>query len=262
MTTQNPETISSELIDKLNEARNKASVSEFELRLFRAEAEKLLKISPAEGYTAYGAIASIICDVGGIHDNYEKAINLHKYNADIMMSYSVALSTVYLFEEAAEKALLALEYDPLDVDCLDMAIRKSFFSGQFKKAIELVGECNKRKIECQGIKRDDIFDTHAFALQHEIDESLILSILETAGKVIRSHGKHASDNYMMLYPVNDEESSWLHYSMLIPASIDEIVDISMDFADALADERFPPEQTSKFIVSIEADERGMLDEVS
>lgn len=115
---------------------------EFELKRLEREAEGLLKINAAAGYTVLGAVASLRGDVEEVHARHRHALQLSGESPRTLHNYAASLVTLGDVTGALEVAHRAYARAPADADMFAGVVSTSILTGHFREAFDLVGAWN------------------------------------------------------------------------------------------------------------------------
>jgi len=103
MPTSQSQTLTSELLQRLSKFDFGDVPSEFEVKLFFREAEKLKKVDLSEGWMVAGIIDTLVYNYEGAKKAFEKSLSNGPSDMDIVVSnYTLALQRLGRFEEAME----------------------------------------------------------------------------------------------------------------------------------------------------------------
>lgn len=131
-----------ELLASLAAMAEEIEPGELELKRLEREAERLLKIDAAAGYTVLGAVASLRGDVGEVHARHRLALQLSGESPRTLHNYAASLVTLGDVTGALEVAHRAYARAPADADMLASVVSASILTGHFREAFDLVGTWN------------------------------------------------------------------------------------------------------------------------
>lgn len=113
MTAPNPQL--DDLIERIKDRLAKGPLTEFDLRRFEADAEKLKKASPEFAFSALGILACIRGDENTCRAHHDNSIRLSPLSSLMHHNFAVSLFRMAKFPEAAGYARKAISLDGLDI---------------------------------------------------------------------------------------------------------------------------------------------------
>jgi tetratricopeptide (TPR) repeat protein len=93
------QTVGNKLIDKLNEAVFDNIPNDIVIAGLRKEANALLKVEPAEGYTVLGAIECVCGNTQAMIENHERARRIAPSDGFVLSNYASTLAISWMLEE-------------------------------------------------------------------------------------------------------------------------------------------------------------------
>lgn len=138
MTASHPQTIGSRLFDQVEDLLNDTQPpSEFSLRRLDAEADKLVKVSPAEGLTAKAGLAALRWDIPEVQ---RLVANCVRVDASVitLTNSALTLKAVHLLDEGCPLMAKALQRAPKDADVVTEYVDYFMAAGRFLEAAEVM----------------------------------------------------------------------------------------------------------------------------
>lgn len=178
-------TVGNKVVEEINQilAALRSYLPEGDLRVVRllSEADKLIKIDPAEGHSMKGSVYSLT-------GNVERAI-YHSNNAIKLKSHPV-----YLLNMCAVLTNLGKFTEAQDLYRKFARPREGFFAqtiglgiscGAFQLLHEFMAEAQNLKLELLGEKTEVIEHSARVLSEHNISDTLFASFLDVAGGIMR-----------------------------------------------------------------------------
>lgn len=230
MPTPLPKLLTNELIHRLSQFRFGDVPSEFEIKLFLREAEKLKQADPAQGWMVSGIIDSLLYNYKDTKKAFEKALRNGPSEFDVVVSnYALALRRLGRLEEAIE---LLDKYASEDSSLLlNNAFSLSLNAGLFNKA-KIYSEKLKKLSINEDLNTEYLNDLTVACNELNISESdcsevhlLVLNII---------YGKKISAVEFVVRR-NHENYNSLILLFYIDASVNTLADIGLEIIDKLVE---------------------------
>jgi tetratricopeptide (TPR) repeat protein len=213
------------------------------------EARQLIDngIDPAGGYALLAALAVFRRDVQQVRDNYQQAIKIASHNPYIFTNYCHSLVNLGYISEAFDIAVIASDQFPNNSEVISKSIGFFILAGRYQLAAGLIEKFHQLSPN-QQIPEEEIV---IFAKKFNLNEANIQKYLSIAMAVfhrLQNRAKIILKTECEIF--SDAESEWINLSIWIASiSVEDLVEMTFELCDALAEEHFPIETTSRFLVS-------------
>lgn len=130
-----PATKAGSLLEELD-AQRKEGISDFSLRRYRREAQRLIAVDAVGAHSLLGAVASLRGDTEAVRRHYRIALEQSGSAADVWHNYSISLSHVGEMDEAFHAASNASELAPDMASFFENLVEAAMDSANFQSAVE------------------------------------------------------------------------------------------------------------------------------
>lgn len=183
MTSAKPHTICNELLGQLEVLfQSDDPPSEFEMARLARDANKLLAVDAAGGYTVKAALAALRWDVDSVRLNSDRAVSIDG-STDTRSNAAINLQHVNLFDEAIVQAQVAMRIAPADKSLIEQAVDYMVTAGKFSEGAAVVDDAAARGI----VIPSDAPNLHATVLAIGIDPDRLVFEMRAAHSVLFQH---------------------------------------------------------------------------
>jgi tetratricopeptide (TPR) repeat protein len=245
MSKPQPKTKAEELFKQVNGLSLDDRKSGFMLKRLTKEAQSIASVDPVVSSMCLG----IISFFENKHDDamrlFSNALKISPGDSLPVQNYAVILFQMGFYKESLQYANTAYKLNKADTDCLDTAIFANNLNGNFDTVHELLLRASKLRLNSDHITMDN--NILQFMRSNSISPSDFVKLQDTAYSLLHSR------NIFIMKPsleiLEDEDSMFLSYEILIDKPVMEIVDLSVMHARALAQEPSLLEISDKVIIS-------------
>jgi hypothetical protein len=230
MPTPQTQTIFKGIVDVLESIKKRDRRQTFRFGRYKKQAEALLQVSPAQGYTLLGILACLEHDIEAMHLNHKRAIAYHS-SYETLSNYSASLDKSCLWRASFDLALAASDAEPADKAALRFAMTCLSMSGKFSLAETLSarwakvskGEADPLAWVREGYQS---FCTRNNITEEDIQQMLdvVESTLSATDAIISSYASSfVSDNdgnqYLYYELTFQKDDDTFHYESLLDEAI-------------------------------------------
>lgn len=178
-------TVGNKVVEEINQilADLRSYLPEGDLRVVRllSEADKLIKVDPAEGHSMKGSVYSLTGNLEKATYHSKNAIKL-KSHPVYLLNMCAVLTNLGKFTEAQDfYRTFARPRDGLFVQTFGLGIS----CGAFQLMREFMGEAQNLKLEIPGDKTELIARSAQLLREQDVSDSLFASFLDVAGGIMR-----------------------------------------------------------------------------
>ena len=226
-----------------------AQIDEFTRARLVREARQLIDqgTDPAGGYALLAALAVFRRDVQQVRNNYQQAIKIASHNPYIFTNYCHSLVNLGYISEAFDIAVTISDHFPNNSEVISKSIGFFILAGKYQLAAGLIEKFHQLSPN-QQIPEEEIV---IFAKKFNLNEANIqkyISITMAVFHHLQNRAKIILRTKCEIF--SDGESEWIYLGIWIGnVSVEELVDMTFELSDVLAEEHFPIETTSRFSVS-------------
>lgn len=219
------------------------------------KANRLLKSEEViDAYIALGILASLEGQIEQLHANYKQALHRSPYLLSTMASYASSLAYVGYFSEAADLMLQAYHTSENKSTYLDDTICFCGIAGRFHQIGKLllnvndtVSRSNQTHRLCQLAE-----EVIAFMDEKEVGDEELEKLIKLTMSVLHQHHIYVASNHIQMSLFADASYKWFHYGVLVPESVETVLDLDVELASKIDSENLSKNLTSYFIPILEA----------
>lgn len=202
-----------------------------EILRIEADAKKLAKVDPAEGYTVLSVLSGLCHDIEQMKNRFRIARN-QGVSARQEMNYATILAHTGLCSESA--AVLAAHADKSDD--LAHALHVAAGSLQYQLCDKLYEKVISLKLDLDESDRltfERIRFVAASARESQVTDNDLALIGDEAGAVMRSHGVSRCDVLKFATFIDDDGRPCACQSLKVPVSYAEASEMNMELAERM-----------------------------
>jgi hypothetical protein len=204
---------------------------------YQKSAQTMLKKDPVCGHTLLGLLSCLEHDLAAMHACHKKAIDLDE-SCFTLIYYAVSLEKSCLWNESARFALLALDYDPMNLKILEAVIKLVPLTGRFSLLKRLLPQLQEAQGGEQHLRHCDCEMVSEVLAQHGLLERDVKPMIAAIGDVLSATDIILQD-FRYDIVTRRHEAPFLHFRFAIPD--DFVASYYEDLVDArLAAELFHP----------------------
>jgi hypothetical protein len=183
------------------------------LAKYKKSAKSMLKKDPVAANTLLGLVASLEHDIASMHAYHKKAIEISE-SCFSLMYYAVSLEKSCLWNESARYALLALDYDPVNIKLLDAIISVAPLTGRFSLLKRLLPQWQQANNGVPHPRHGDYEIICDILSQHGLLEKDLKGVISAIGDAL-------SETDVILWKFHYDlvterhDSSFIHYRFVI-----------------------------------------------
>lgn len=233
-----------ELIEKINKLTPQDWKNAILIKGLKNEAEALKRVDAFRAYRILGMLACIEGEVPDMHSNHVKAISLEPNNFYANYDYAVSLFNIGQFSEAIGYAEKVKDADPIII--LEFLIESSGVAGHFKDSMKWISEWKKINPNKKHRVEDLTKQTISLMKENETSSEDVERLQKLAHSLLLENNMHITKKRIEV--LEDEESRWLSYMILLDEPVSEIVDLNEELAERMAEENLPSNLTSNVVI--------------
>lgn len=233
-----------ELIEKINKLTPQDRKNTILIKRLKNEAEALKRTDAFRAYRILGMLSCIEGEIPSMHSYHTKALSLEPNNYNANYDYAVSLFNIGQFSEAIGYAKKVKDANPISI--LEFLIESSGVAGHFSDSMKWIGEW--KKINPNKKHRVEELTKQIISLMKE-NKTLskdVDRLQKLAHSILLENNMHITKKRMEI--LEDEESKWLSYMILMDEPVSEIVDLNEELAERLAEENLPSNLTSNVVI--------------
>lgn len=239
-----------ELFKKLKEFAEAEQHDEFTLKRLKHEAESLLKVDTASAYMAFGILANVGHDSDSVHTNFQKALSLSPYNANIIANYSASLGFLGFFSEAADLILKAYNLAPDDLAILENAVVYNRLAGRFHQASELISAWEK--MNSGKSHQHGIINTIGFLDERHVKDADLEKLVHVTVTILHEHKIYIRPQHVNDFLSEDEDGRYFEYWVALKEPVDRVIELNSELSERMIDECPDVILTGDFVALYEA----------
>lgn len=218
-------------LDTLLQINRRQDPASREISQIEAEAKKLSKVDPAEGYTILSVISGLCHDTEQMKNRFNIARN-QGVSARQEMNYATILARTGLCSESA--AVLAAHADKSD----DLAHALHVAAGalQYQLCDNLYEKINRLKLDIDDSDRlifERVKNIAASARESQVTDKDLALMGDEAGAVMRNHGISRCDFLKFAAFIDDDGRPCACQSLKVPVSYAEASEMNMELAERM-----------------------------
>lgn len=248
MSTPQPKTKAEELFNTIETLSLEERKDQLALKRLAREAKSLASADAVASYICLGALSFYENKPEEVKNLFTKAIKISPGDPTLFRNYAVTLGEMGFYKEHLQYANTAYELGQANLDCLNTAIFGNTLNGHFETANELLIKASKLRLNSDRITSAN--NILAFIRNNSISPSDFVKLQDTAYSLLHSR------NIFIMKPsleiLEDEDSMFLSYEILLDKPVNEIVDLSVMLAGKLAHEPSLLEISDNVIISFSA----------
>jgi tetratricopeptide (TPR) repeat protein len=232
MSKAQPKTKAEELLGKILALSLEERKNELTLKRLTKAAQALASVDPADSYVCQGTISFYDNKPDDARQYFAKAIKLSHRDSIPVYNFAIMLADMGFYNEHLQYADTAYKLNKTDPVFLVAALRANIVNGKFDTARELLLSASKLRLNSDRITM--LNNILQFIQGNSISPSDFVKLQDTAYDLL-----HSQKIFIMkptLEILEDEDSIFLSYEILLDKPVMEIVDLSVMLAEALARE--------------------------
>lgn len=232
MSQPQPKSKAEELFNIIETLSLEERKDQLTLKRLAREAKSLASVDAVASYICLGTISFYENKPEEVKNLFTKAIKISPGDSSLFRNYAVTLGEMGFYKEHLQYANTAYKLDQADLNCLDELTFGNTLNGNFDTAFELLLRVSKLRFNSARITSAN--DILQFILSSSISPSDFVKLQDVAYSLL-----HSRDIFIMkpsLEILEDEDSMFLSYEILLDKPVSEIVDLSVMLAEALAHE--------------------------
>ncbi len=230
MSMTNPQTIASKLHQRLSDLYQARTLDEVGLARLRADAEKLMAVSPADAHTVLAGIAALRFDDALADQHHRIALQLQD-TAMAHNNYAVTLKALQRQNEAASEAAIASDMDPLNLEFSRRAILYLALAGRIGEAMQRVQQFRNRFSETPLLDAEHI-PAIIEALQHNgVSEAEVRTCQQIAFDLLRE--KKIRPENIEVSTLEEDRDQMVSFAIGIDAPLETIMAMDAELGERI-----------------------------
>jgi len=233
-----------ELVERINSFTSDDRKNTFLLESIKKEAKILVQSDPARAYMILGMLSCFENDMSEVHSNHQNALKLSPSDYEANLNYAQSLHVTGYFSKAKEYAEKIINKNP--IGALNFLIKNSMMSCRFSDVLNWIDEYKKINPQ-QNHENEKLTKliTFLFKDKNIIDDD-VEHLQKLAYSLLHKNEIYFTDKKMGI--LEDEESRWLSYMILMDEPVSRIVDLNEKLAKRMADENLSSNLTSSVVI--------------